>query len=230
MTAIRLAPHGAALAFTLEGHSWQIDRPAPSFAVTRVTRDGEPVSLAHLPTARTPLREGTSWSDSGLSLSKLRGAPRVGIAPASAKGGATVTLAGSSARGYDAIGTAPPGEDFVIEGDLTVRGAAGGIAFRAVNGRDAVRGAMLLVTPGGPVSLVTTDDTGGESPIATPIEPAPQMPVHVRISVTGSKVEAIVGTTTLRGTLPVTLGKGEVGLVAKRGAAVDLAGIVLKKK
>jgi len=54
--------------------------------------------------------------------------------------------------------------------------------------------------------------------------------VHVKISIKGTKIEAVVGTTTVTGTLPATLAKGEVGLVAKRGASVDLAGFTLKKK
>lgn len=230
MTAIRLAPNGAALGFTLDGHAWSIERSAPSFAVTNVTRDGQPLSLAHLATARTPLSEGTSWSEAGLSFTKLRGTPRAGIAPAAEKGAPTVKLVGHGVRGYDAISTAAPGEDFVVEGELTVRGAAGGIAFRAHSGREAVRGAILVVTPGGRVALVTSDDTGGESLLAAPIEAAPQMPVHVKISVKGLKVEAIVGTTTLSGTLPATLARGEVALVAKRGASVDVAGFTLKKR
>lgn len=230
MTAIQLAPNGAALGFTLDGHSWAIVRPAPSFAVTGVTRDGQPVSLAHLPTARTPLREGTSWSEGGVSLSKLRGSPRAGIAPSADKGAPTVKLVGGGPRGFDFIGTAAPAEDFVLEGELSVRGAPGGIAIRAVNGRDAVRGVMLVVAPGGRAALISSDDTGGESLLAAPIEPAPQMPVHVKITVKGTKIEAIVGTTTLSSTLPATVTKGEVGLVAKRGASVDLAGFSLKKK
>lgn len=231
MTAIRLAPNGAAIGFTLEGHTWSIDRAAPAFGVTVVTRDGQPVALAHLPSARTPLRDGVSWSESGLTFSKLRGAPRVGFMAAADKGGLpTVKLAGSGARGYDAIATAAPGDDFVLEGDLSVRGAAGGILLRATNGRETVRGAMLLVTPGGKASLVSADDSGGESLLTSPIDPAPAMPVHVKITVKGLKVEAVVGGTTLTGTLPAPLGHGELGLVAKRGASVDLAGFSLKKK
>jgi len=55
MTAIRLAPNGAVLGFTLEGHAWAIARSAPSFSVTGITRDAQVLSLAHLATARSPL-------------------------------------------------------------------------------------------------------------------------------------------------------------------------------
>ena len=54
--------------------------------------------------------------------------------------------------------------------------------------------------------------------------------MHVRITVKGTKIEAVVGPTTLSGTLPATLAKGDVALVAKRGGSVDLAGFSLKKK
>ena len=90
--------------------------------------------------------------------------------------------------------------------------------------------AMLVVTPGGRAALVTSDDAGNEALLAAPIEPTPAMPVHVKITVKGTKVEAAVGATTVNGTLPATMSKGEIGLVAKRGAAVDLAGLSLKKK
>jgi hypothetical protein len=231
MSAIRLAPNGAAIGFTLDGHTWAIDRTAPAFSVTGVTRDGQLLSLAHLATARTPLRDASSWSEGGLSFTKLRGTPRAGIAPSSGMGGApTVKVAGSGPKGYDAIVTAPPGEDFVLEGELTVRDAPGGVTFRAVSGREALRGALLVVTPGGRATLATSDDQGNESLLAAPIDPAPSMPVHVKITVKGTKVEAVVGQTTLSGTLPGTLAKGEVGLVAMRGSSVDFAGFSLKKK
>ena len=229
LTAIRLAPNGAALGFTLDGHAWAIARGAPSFAVTGITRDAQVLSLGHLATARTPLRDTAPWTEGALSFTKLRGAPRAAVVPALDKNGApTVKLVGSAPKGYDAIATSAPGEDFVLEGDLSVSGAPGGLAFRATNGRDAVRGAMLVVTPGGKAALVTTDEQGNEAPLAAPIEPAPSLPVHVKITVKGTKVEATVGPTTLSGTLPATLAKGEIGLVAKRGASVDLAGFSLK--
>jgi hypothetical protein len=231
MSAIRLAPNGAAIGFTLDGHTWSIERGAPSFAVTGVTREGQLLSLAHLPTARTPLREGTTWADGGLSFTKLRGTPRAGIAPSAEKGGApTIKLVGSGPKGYDTIVTSAPGEDFVLEGDLNVRGGPGGIAFRAASGRDAVRGVLLVVTPGGKAALVSSDDTGTEAALAAPVDPAPTMPMHVKISVKGTKIEAVVGQSTVTGTLPATMTKGDIGLVAKKGASVDLAGFTLKKK
>jgi hypothetical protein len=233
MGAIRLAPNGAALGFTLDGHVWSLERSGPTFAVTRVTRDGQPLSLAHLATARTPMRDGSSWTEGALTFSRLRGSPRAGIAPSADKSaGPTVKLigVGGTTGGFDAIATAAPGDDFVMEGELLVRGAPGGVAFRAANGREAVRGAMLVVTPGGRLALLTSDDTGTEAPLADPIEPTPAMPLHVKITVKGTKVSAVVGQTTLAGTLPATLGRGEVGLVAKRGAIVELAGFTLKKK
>lgn len=54
MTGIRLAPTGDAQAFTLEGHTWAIERAGGAGTVSGVTRDGQPVVLAHLPTAKPP--------------------------------------------------------------------------------------------------------------------------------------------------------------------------------
>lgn len=230
MTGIRLAPNGTALGFTLEGHAWALERSGARGEVTAVTRDGQAVSLAHLPTAPTPLRDGTSWAEAGYTFTKLRGAPRLGIAPPMDKGGTiTVKMVGGGPKGYDVVVTRSPGDDFVLEGDLSVRAAPGGLAFRAVSGRDAVRGAMLVVTPGGRVALVSSDDLGNETPLAA-LEQAPSMPVHVKISVKGTKVEAVVGTATLSATLPKTLATGDVGLVARRGANVDMAAFTVKKK
>jgi hypothetical protein len=231
MSQVRLAPNGSAIGFTLDGHAWAIDRTAPKFTVTGVTRDGQVLSLSQLPTAKTPLRDASTWSDAGLTFTKLRGTPRAGIAPPAEKGASpTVKLVGSGPKGYDTIVTSAPGDDFVLEGELAVRGAPGGIALRAGNGRDAVRGAMLVVTPGGRATLITSDDQGNEAMLAAPIDPAPGMPTHIKITVKGTKIEAVVGATTLSGTLPATLAKGDVGLVAKRGGSVDLAGFSLKKK
>jgi hypothetical protein len=47
--------------------------------------------------------------------------------------------------------------------------------------------------------------------------------------VRGTKISALVGTTKLEGTLPASLAKGDVGLVAKPGASVGAAGWSVKK-
>jgi hypothetical protein len=54
MSQIRLAPNGSAIGFTLEGHTWVIDRTAPRFSVTGVTRDGQVLALAQLSSAKPP--------------------------------------------------------------------------------------------------------------------------------------------------------------------------------
>jgi hypothetical protein len=78
--------------------------------------------------------------------------------------------------------------------------------------------------------LATSDDAGTESLVGTAIDPTPAMPVHVKITVQGSAVEAVVGGTTITGTLPGTLTKGDVALVAKQGATVEVAGFSVKRK
>lgn len=230
-TNVRLAPNGVVTGLSFDGHAWSIDRPSPTFAVTAVTRDTQPIALSSLPSARPPLREAESWSESGYTFAKLRGTPQASLAPSSGKGGGpTVKMLGVAGRGYDAIATSPPAADFVVEGDLTVSGGPGGIAVRAVQGRDAVRGALLVVTPNGRTVLATSDDAGKEALLGAPLDPSPAMPVHVKITVQGTKIEAEIGKTTLKGTLPATLGKGEVAVVAKRGATVEITGLVVKTK
>ncbi len=43
VSAVRLAPNGVALAFTMEGRSWAIDRPQPTYKVVAFKRDGAAV-------------------------------------------------------------------------------------------------------------------------------------------------------------------------------------------
>lgn len=232
VTGVKVAPNGAVLGFTLEGAAWTIDRAQGSYAVVAARRGGQPVSLLHLASAKTPMREGDRWAEADLAFTRVRGTPRVGIVPqAPGAAGPTVKLVGggTSAKGYDAIGMTTPDDDVVVEGDLTVRGGPGGIGFRLGNGRDAVRGAMLVVAPGTRTSILVSDEVGFESLLAAPIEPAVETPVHVKITVRGTKISATVGATKLEGTLPATLSKGDVGLVARPGASVDVTGFSVKK-
>lgn len=233
VTALKLAPNGAVVGFTIDGRAWALDRSGANGGVTKVTRDGAPIALGQLSSARTPTREGMSWSEGGYTFTKLRGTPQVGVASSGEKGaGITVKLVGTGAKGYDAAGTIPPDQDYVVEGDVKVTGAPGGLAIRAVQGRDAVRGAVLVFIPGpgGRTMLAASDDAGAEALVGQPIDPTPSMPVHVKITVQGTKVEAIVGTTTIKGTLPTTLAKGEVAVLAKRGGSVEVTGFSVKKK
>lgn len=234
VTAIKLASNGTATGFTIDGKAWVLDRGGANGAVTKVTRDGAAVTLGHLSSARMPTHEGMSWSDGGYTFTKLRGTPQVGVAASGADkaAGVNVKVVGVGAKGYDAAGTIPSEQDYVVEGDVKVSGAPGGLAIRAVQGRDAVRGAVLVFIPGagGRTMLASSDDAGAETLIGQAIDPTPAMPVHVKITVKGTNVEAVVGTTTIKGTLPATLGKGEVAVIAKKGATVEVTGFAVKKK
>lgn len=229
-TALKLASNGAATGFTFDGKTWVLDRGGANGAVTKVTRDGAAVALGHLPSARLPAHEGMSWSDGGYTFTKMRGTPQVGLA--GGEKGISIKLVGTGAKGYDAAGTIPSADDYVVEGDVKVSGAPGGLAIRAVQGRDAVRGAILVFIPsaGGRTMLAAADDAGAESLVGQAIDPTPAMPVHVKITVNGTKVEAVVGSSTIYGTLPATLAKGEVAVIAKKGSTVEVTGFTVKKK
>ncbi len=123
-----------------------------------------------------------------------------------------------------------PADDFVVEGELSVQGAPGGIAFRATNGRESVRGAMLIVTPGGPRRAPHDRRYGRRVADRCPHRPRSVDAVHVKITVKGTKVDAIVGTSMLSATLPANLAKGEVGLVRSEVRTSTSRGFTLKKK
>jgi hypothetical protein len=230
VTGLKLASSGAVTNFTIDGKPWVLDRGGANGGVMKITRDGATVTLGNLSSARIPTHEGMSWSESGYTFTKMRGTPQVGLA--SSDKSLSIKLVGSGAKGYDAAGTIPSEQDYVVEADVKVSGGPGGLAIRAVQGRDAVRGAILVFIPGagGRTMLATADDAGTETLIGQAIDPTPAMPVHVKITVKGTNVEAVVGGTTIKGTLPATLAKGEIAVVAKKGATVDATGFSVKKK
>jgi len=228
VSEIRLAANGVATSFVMDGKTWAIDRAAPTFAVTRVTRDGQPVALGNLSTARMPVHAGATWSEGGYVFTKMHGTPLAGLAAGGDKG-VVVKVTGSSGKGYDAIATTPSSDDFVVEGDVNVTSGSAGIGVRSAQGRDAVRGALLMLTPGGRTMLVSADDTGGESNLGPPIDSTPSMPVHVKITVQGKNIDATVGSGSIKGTLPATLAKGDVAVFAKKGATVEVTGFTIKK-
>lgn len=228
-SGLRLAPNGAALGFTLGANAWSIDRASPTYLVMGGQRNGKPVTAAQLSAKGVP-REGAAWTGSGYTFAKLRGAPRVGLSAGSdANGGPNVKLIGGGGDGFDVVTVAPPGPDFTLEGELAVGEAPGGVALRAsATPKKGLRGVALVVTPGGRTALAIVDD-GGETNLAAPIE-SPKGPVPVKITVQGANVEAVIGKSTLKGTLPESLAKGDVAVIGKRNASVEIAGFTLKRR
>jgi hypothetical protein len=152
----------------------------------------------------------------------------VGIIPPHGKELATVKLLGTGAIGEDAVVTRAPGAAFVLEGDLNVRGAPGGVALFATNGRDAVRAVILLVTPQRTIELVTSDALGVKTPLAGPIDAPSETSVHVMLEVNGTKIRAVIGTTAWNATVAKSVAKGDVGFVAQRGSHVSFSNFSLR--
>ncbi len=218
-TNLQLAPTGAVTSFTVDGHTWALTRSDPAGPVATVRRDGAEVTMAMLPTARLPATAASSWSAAGTILAKMQGSPRAGVAA-----GPRIRLVGTSDTGFDAIAAPAPGDNVLVEADLSVQGEAAGVALRAVSGTDSFRGAALVIRPGPSpqIVLVQKEDNGFESYLAAPYD-ARSLPttVHLKLSVRGTKIEAIVGDAILRGTLPSTFAHGDIALCAKKGAIVE---------
>lgn len=227
---IRLAPNGSVIGFTLDNHPWTIDRAAPTYQVVGMRRDGAALAPGQLASVKGIPRDGTTWSDSGYTFTKMRGAPRLALsAPGDPSSGPNVKLLGGGVDGFDAVTATPPGQDYSLEGELVVRDAPGGVAFRVQATKRGFKGGTLVITPGGATVLSVVDDTG-ETNLTTPITPSPVGPVRIKISVAGSKVEATVGGSTLKGTLPDSMTGGDVAIIGKRNASVEVAGFTLRRK
>jgi hypothetical protein len=226
-TAVQLAPNGVVTGFTLAGHAWVLDF-GDSGAVTAIRRDGAPLTLAALPTARMPLSDGPNWTTGTVAFARLQGTPRAGVAP-----GLRARIIGVGLRGWDAIATPAPANDLALEATVAVRGEAG-LAVRATADTRGLHGALLTFTPGPDgdatkvrVALVSLEDAEAfvTSPVVIPVAST----YAVKLSVKGTKIEATVAGTTLKGTLPAALAKGEFALVAKRGATLDVNGLTFKR-
>ena len=159
----------------------------------------------------------------------MRGAPRVALSGgAHEKGkGPSLRFIGTGTDGFDVITVSPPGPDFVFEGELKVGDAAGGILLRASRTAKGIRGAGLIHARRTSVLAVLED--GAMTNLGAPIDPSPSAAVPVKISVTGKKVEATVGKTVLSGTLPDSFATGDVAVVGKKNANVDITAFTLKK-
>ena len=220
-TVLKLTPAGSVTSFTFQGHTWTIERPGG--AAPNVKRDGAQLTLAMLPGARVPVSEGAVWSSSGLVFAKMQGSPRAGIAP-----GPRVRLVGVGARGYDAIATAAPGDDVLVEGDVTPTGPVA-LAIRAIAGKDAWKGVLLVLAPGAAgapprASIRAVDEAGKETELAAPVDLPAATPLHVKIAVKGPKLDASVGGVALKATVPAAFAHGDVALGARKGATLDVAG------
>ncbi|HVH41621.1 MAG TPA: hypothetical protein VM925_04740, partial [Labilithrix sp.] len=195
VTAIHLAPNGAALGFTIDGHAWSIDRATPSYAVMGGRRDGQPVSPSQLSAKGIP-RDGTQWIYSGYTFNKRRGAPRVALSAGAEKGGGpNVKLLGTGADGFDVVAVAAPAPDFSFEGELAVRDAPGGIALRASTTKKGFRGVALIVTPGGRTVLALVDVLEPPGDLPTEGDVRPDQPLE-RLGAleTGRRKQASVDT------------------------------------
>lgn len=58
-STIQLAPNGVSVAFSLDGHSWTIDRAPPSYEVMGLRRDGAVVGQGGQAGQKSPPREGS---------------------------------------------------------------------------------------------------------------------------------------------------------------------------
>jgi hypothetical protein len=230
-TNVQLSPSGAVVGFTLQGHAWSLTR-GDGGAVTSVRRDGAPVTLAALPSARMPMSDGPTWTAGPVAFARLQGTPRAGVAP-----GLRARVLGVGTRGWDAIATPAPGANLVVEGVLAARGGECGIAVRASAGSRGLKGALLVLTPSPDgdaskvrVALMSADDGGPEAHVAAPQVVPASASYAVKISVKGTKIEADVAGVSLKGTLPATIASGEVALFAKRGAVLEATSLAMRKQ
>ncbi len=225
LTNVRLAPSGAVTGFTVDGRAWTLARDTGP--VTAIRRDTIPLNMSFLGQARVPTLEATSWTVPGLVLARMHGTPKAGLAP-----GPKVRMVGAGELGYDAIATLAPADNVVVEGDLTVTGQPGGIALRAAGNKDGFRGAALMITPwpSPRIALVLREEDGFESFLAAPRDLSEVGTVHLRLSVKGTKVEAKVGDTVLRGTIPLSFARGDVALFARKGAILDVSGFRVSRQ
>jgi hypothetical protein len=227
VTHVVLDPAGAASAFRFGNHVWRIERDA-SGAVAAFKRDGAPVAISMLPTARVAATEGDSWSGAGLVLARLSGTPRVAISA-----GPRVRVVGSSVS--DAVLTPAPGDELTLDADVHLDGGPAGIVLHALPGRPAFRGVSLLLMAGATphAVLMAADGTGdetAESPVVDVPSSSPAAPwMHVHVVLKPKQLTATVGPAsapvTLSLALPDELSHGDVGLRAYPGATLQVSGL-----
>ena len=202
----------------LDGHVWHIGRDANG-SVTGMRRDGVPVMAFMLPASRAAVTDGASWTGVGLVFAKLSGTPRAGISA-----GPRVHLLGTGLS--DAISAPSPGDDVMVNVDVRVSGGPAGVGVRALPGAHGFQGVSLLIVPGAPAHavLVLGDGNGTDTAAAPVVEVPTQRTYHVRLIVYRREVQAHIGSTLLRATLPESFAHGDVALRAYPGASLEASG------
>ncbi|HEY2516409.1 MAG TPA: hypothetical protein VGI39_36315, partial [Polyangiaceae bacterium] len=221
--AVHLAPAGFVTGFTLSGHTFAFGRDDTTGMSAR--RDGNPVVLSMLESARVPVSVAPVWSAGGLVFAKLSGTPRAGVAA-----GGRVRLMGDG-KSVDAIATAAPGNDVVVDGSVE---PAGEVAFvvRASSTPAGFKGVALVVdstaTPWR-ASIRAWDDTGKLSELAPPVDvtPAPKLLIHLVVK--GMKLEARAGSTSLHADVPTGLATGDLALATRHGSSLEVTGWAAKR-
>jgi hypothetical protein len=229
-SALRLTGAGAATSFVFGPHRWDIGRDSLG-VVDGVRCDGQPATFAVLRTARVPVTEALSWTAGGLVFARLAGAPRAGVAA-----GSRIRVVGVGTG--DAIATPAPGDDVVIEGDLSVAGGEGGIVARAVSTKGSFQGVSLLLIPGGAAApgptravLRISDGVGGETNLGQPVSVLGSgSEAHFKLTLKGATVEALVESVPLKGALPPSLAHGDVGVRAHAGATVEVSALSIRRR
>ncbi len=238
LSAVRLNPNGTAAGFTLSGARWEIVRDQAG-VVTGVHRDGQPLAFSMLPRARIPVSGGAGWSGGGIVMSALYGSPLVGVVlvsspQAGTPGGARIRIVGQG--DLDVAKIQSPGDDIAFDADVKPEGTFE-VLVRAMAGNNGL-GIGLRVVPGTPtkIAIVNRDPGGGEHELAQSV--ALSSVEHVHVEVRGTTIHALcthrppsgpAQTASLEAPVPAHQAHGDVALVVKKGASVELDGVVVRR-
>jgi len=226
LSAVRLNPSGTAASFTINGNRWEIVR-GDTGAVTGVHRDGQPLTFAMLTNARIPIVGGTGWNGGGLVLVPTYGSPLVGIVQ-----GPRIRIVGQG--DLDVASIQSPADDVAFDADI-LRPGPFAVLLRAKSGKDGV-GIGLRVTPGSPtkVSIVNTAADGTEHELAQ--STALGSVEHIHVEIHGNTIRATCThrgqppqTAALEAPVPAHQAHGDVALVVKKGADVELDAVTLRR-
>lgn len=226
--AVRLNPNGTAAGFTLSGARWEIVRDATG-VVTGVHKDTQPLAFAMLAHARIPVAGGAGWSGGGLTLSALYGSPLVGVVA-----GPRVRIVGQG--DLDVAKIQAPGDDVAFDADIRPDGTFE-ILVRAAAGNNGL-GIGLRVVPGTPtkIAIVNREPGGTEHELAQSVALASVE--HVHVEVRGTTIHALCThrvaggapqTAALEAPVPAHQAHGDVALVVKKGASVELGAISMRR-